>query len=541
MIQSFAVLLSRAVLQKRMPPWKVSTHLPPQERGGADLLGPLGGELHDSPSVTQAGHSSASGDLGPPNLGGPSPASPDDGYGAPTAHHLNAAELFSSSRLSRARGRGPTATPAKHKAKLISRCPVEPFLEQYGSRFQRPVSGWLGMLNLSAFEALHPTWNQEPDLLHLAEGLEEQCQEGTLEHWALSRALEASEARDQTPETWVRIARASEDLVYSVSRGKPRSFKFVSANVTSWRPEIRQWLVSQNFDVALIQEHHLSEKSFQAESVALSKAGYHVHGQHAPARKREVGGVMVCAKSHLQARHVHTFRDPDTGCGFVGIAVRLAGFDLALFSLYLESGSTFDGQVNTSVLSHLYAVIAALQCPWCVAGDWNLDAREVLATRLEDLTKGRLLGTGLPTAGTGTELDYALAHPRLASHLSLELAWDVPFKPHAALVCHLPLKPLLDLQPNLKTINDSFDPITDEQRKIHLKRVSPQKVTLLELEASDAASLAFARFSATAEATGFLGRPETRKRKGGHECRHRNCKAELPRLSARTGGHNANT
>ena len=366
------------------------------------------------------------------------------------------------------------------------------------------------MLNLSAYKALHPTWNQEPDLLHLAEGLEEQCQEGTLEHWALSRALEASEARDQTPETWVRIARASEDLVYSVSRGKPRSLKFVSANVTSWRPEIRQWLVSQNFDVALIQEHHLSEKSFQAESVALSKAGYHVHGQHAPARKREVGGVMVCAKSHLQARHVHTFRDPDTGCGFVGIAIRLAGFDLALFSLYLESGSTFDGQVNTSVLSHLYAVIAALQCPWCVAGDWNLDASEVLATRLEDLTKGQLLGTGLPTAGTGTELDYALAHPRLASHLSLELAWDVPFKPHAALVCHLPLKPLLDLQPNLKTINDSFDPITDEQRKIHLKRVSPQKVTLLELEASDAASLAFARFSATAEATGFLGSPSGR-------------------------------
>ena len=467
------------------------------------------GSLHDSPSVTQAGHSSASVDLGPPS-GGPCPASPEDGYGAPTAQHLNAAELFSSSRLSRARGREPTATPAKHKSKLISRCPVERFLEKYGSRFQRPVSGWLGMLNLSAYKALHPTWNQEPDLLHLAEGLEEQCQEGTLEHWALGRALQASEARDHTPETWARIARASEDLVYSVSRGKPRAFKFVSANVTSWRPEIRQWLVSQHFDVALIQEHHLSEKSFQAESVALSKAGYHVHGQHAPARKREVGGVMVCAKSHLQARHVHTFRDLDTGCGFVGIAVRLAGFDLALFSLYLESGSTFDGQVNTSVLSHLYAVIAALQCPWCVAGDWNLDASEVLATRLEDLTKGRLLGTGLPTAGTATELDYALAHPRLASHLSLELAWDVPFKPHAALVCHLPLKPLLDLQPNLKTINDSFDPITDEQRKIHLKRVSPQKVTLLELEAYDAAYLAFARFSATAEATGSLGSPSGR-------------------------------
>ena len=219
---------------------------------------------------------------------------------------------------------------------------------------------------------------------------------------------------------------------------------------------------------------------------------------------------MICAKSHLQARHVHTFRDPETGCGFVAIAVRVTGFDLALFSLYLESGSTFDGQVNTSVLSNLYAVIAALQCPWCVAGDWNLDAREVLATRLEDLTKGRLLGTGLPTAGTATELDYTLAHPRLASHLSLELAWDVPFKPHAALVCNLPLKPLLDLQPNLKTITDSFDPITDEQRKIRPEVVSPQKITLLEVEACDTASLAFARFSATAEASGLLGSPSGR-------------------------------
>ena len=107
-------------------------------------------------------------------------------------------------------------------------------------------------------------------------------------------------------------------------------------------------------------------------------------------------------------------------------------------------------------------------------------------------------------------MDYALAHPRLASHLSLELAWDVPFKPHAALVCNLPLKSLLDLQPNLKTITDSFDPITDEQRKIRPEVVSPQKVTLLEVEACDTASLAFARFSATAEASGLLGSPSGR-------------------------------
>ena len=262
---------------------------------------------------------------------------------------------------------------------------MAPFLEKHGSRCLLGIPSWSSMLNLSAYKALHLTWNQEPDLLRLAEGLEEHCQEGTLEYWTLHKSLEAAEIQDHSAETWARIARASEDLVHSVSKGKSRVFKFVSANVTSWRPEVRQWMVSQQFDVALIQEHHLSEKAFQAESVALSKAGYHLHGRHAPVRKREIGGVMVCVRSHLQARHIHTFQDPETGCGFVAIAVRVTGFDLALFSLYLETGSNFEGQVNTSVLSNLHAVIATLQCPWCVVGDWNLDASDVLATRLEDM------------------------------------------------------------------------------------------------------------------------------------------------------------
>ncbi|CAE7555002.1 eag [Symbiodinium sp. CCMP2592] len=204
-----------------------------------------------------------------------------------------------------------------------------------------------------------------------------------------------------------------------------------------WKVRVitRQWLVFHQFDVALIQEHHLSERAFHAETVALAKAGYHVHGQHSPVRKREIGGVMVCVKSHLQARHVHTFQDPETGCGFVAVAIRVTGFDLALLSLYLESGSTFEGRANTLVLSNMYAVIASLKCPWCVVGDWNLD-----------------------------------------------------------------------LQPNLRSITDSFDPILDDQRNLQPPVVSPQRVTLLEIEACDPASLAFAEFSATAEASGLLGR-----------------------------------
>ena len=181
------------------------------------------------------------------------------------------------------------------------------------------------------------------------------------------------------------------------------------------------------------------------------------------------------------------------------------GFDLVLFSLYLETGGDFEGQVNASVLSNLHAVIASLKCPWCVVGDWNLDASDVLATRLEDITKGRMLGTGMPTAGTSAELDYALLHPRLASHVSLELMWDAPFKPHAALLCTLPLKPLQDFQPIVQPIADNFEPISDELRTLAPSVVSPQRVSLIEIEARDPASLAFAQFSATAEASGMLG------------------------------------
>ena len=57
------------------------------------------------------------------------------------------------------------------------------------------------------------------------------------------------------------------------------------------------------------------------------------------------------------------------------------------------------------------------------------------------------------------------------------------FKPHAALLCALPLKPLQELQPILRTITDSFDPILDSQRSLEPLVISPHRVTLLEIEA----------------------------------------------------------
>ena len=61
---------------------------------------------------------------------------------------------------------------------------------------------WYGLLNLSAYKALHPDWDQERDLLRLAEGLEELCQEGTLEYWTLDKSLAATATQYHSLETW---------------------------------------------------------------------------------------------------------------------------------------------------------------------------------------------------------------------------------------------------------------------------------------------------------------------------------------------------
>ena len=81
-----------------------------------------------------------------------------------------------------------THAPKDGRPHQVARGPLMPFLEQHGSFFPSALADghsghsiWYGLLNLSAYKALHPAWDQERDLLHLAERLEEHCQEGSLE------------------------------------------------------------------------------------------------------------------------------------------------------------------------------------------------------------------------------------------------------------------------------------------------------------------------------------------------------------------------
>ena len=170
------------------------------------------------------------------------------------------------------------------------------------------------------------------------------------------------------------------------SRGKPRALQIVSANVTSWRAEHRQWIASQRFGAALIQEHHLSEGSLRSEMVAMSQLGYHVHGKSSPVRKSDIGGVLlICA-----------IRSTCTHAKFRNIKSRRQSVDLWL--------SRYGSQI---LLSYLFILsqavpltVAPIQkcCHSCMRFSLPSSAHGVLsvigslmpAIRLEDITKSKL-------------------------------------------------------------------------------------------------------------------------------------------------------
>ena len=367
-------------------------------------------------------------------------------------------------------------------------------------------ASWSAMAGLCARKILDHTWDHESLLVSLVEELEKNSQEGTLSSWILEKACDATTMADNTPETWFRILRAAEDVALSARKSrKARKISVLSANVSSWRAEHRQWLASTGPEVALIQETHWTAETLAKEAIALAKLGYEVFAQPSPVRKQPVGGCAVVVKSHLKGAALHHYQDPSTGCGFEAVMVRFAGSNVAFISIYLQSGSFIDGVVNATILAELKSFLTTLRCPWFVAGDWNSDLQEVLATRLNEVLKGQFLGLGKGTAGGTNELDFALIHPSLHRLVHIVSDWAVPFKPHCALLFSWQAASTTDLVPGLRAIQDDFDKLLPEQKQEVGPVVSPGQVRILEFQADDSVSRRCAAFSATAESSGGLG------------------------------------
>ncbi|CAE7826137.1 unnamed protein product [Symbiodinium sp. CCMP2592] len=356
-------------------------------------------------------------------------------------------------------------------------------------------------------QALKPASSVERDLVEFASKVEDAISPGSSEEWFLEHALDAIHDDTPSPAKWHLLKQMAQVLsLQHNTPHSPASFRLLSANVTHWRPEVRDWAFSLEGHGVLLQELHLTSEAAHEAAIAASKRGFRLFTSppFLSDKRRPLGGFGVLIRSFLNPRHVltHTVE----GCGFLAVSLRCSGFELTLVSIYLQSGTGFNSPVNADVLARLLAFLPSLRGVWIVAGDWNNPIQDLLATRLEEVSHGRFLGSGSPTAATDRELDYFLVSSPAVASLQVAQDWVVPFKPHCALRATLQLSSLQLPYPQLATFCEVFpDPLPFQPS---VPSPSPiAEVNLLGLTSTDKLTLDFAELSSFLEVShGFPDR-----------------------------------
>ncbi|CAE7277113.1 unnamed protein product [Symbiodinium natans] len=152
--------------------------------------------------------------------------------------------------------------------------------------------------------------------------------------------------------------------------------------------------------------------------------------------------TFLCYKNFTSPKRILVTFHASQGCGYVIVALRSKGVDFNWISLYLESGTGLDSPVNDLILSSLTQHLSLLQGMWVVGGDSNVLIQDFLNSRYEERWQGRVVGSGSPTAGGDSEIDFFVVHPSLQSLSTVRLSFDTPFKPHGLLTLDVPVHSL---------------------------------------------------------------------------------------------------
>ncbi|CAE7827530.1 unnamed protein product [Symbiodinium sp. CCMP2592] len=232
-------------------------------------------------------------------------------------------------------------------------------------------------------------------------------EQGSLGWWLCQEILALQRSFDLT--LLLLVARGFEVLRKSQPQGH-RQMRVTSCNITSWRPEVKQWFSAQG-DVILIQEHHLLESQVVAEISSMAAMGF---------------------DSFLVPAAPGEGQYTNQGCGYVAVTLRTQGADLTVVSLYLQSSSGFGSPVNSDILASLRAIRQSVRGPILIGGDWNSPLKDLLDTAIFQSLSLEPIGPNKATCGDN-ELDFLAVSHCLEGLLRVDASWDVPFKPHAAI------------------------------------------------------------------------------------------------------------
>ncbi|CAE7247768.1 unnamed protein product [Symbiodinium sp. CCMP2592] len=290
---------------------------------------------------------------------------------------------------------------------------------------------WPKLLQILQKAELSSMAEHERDIVEVVTQLEPDLEEGDLAHWLCDRMLDLLSRRAEDATGCVE---ACKDVIAHMEQGRrPSLFECVSANVTRWRSEVKQWMTNQRAGVAFVQETHLLEGDNPGANASVEASGYRMWtaNSYDTGQGGSSGGVAVLAKRHLNFRLLDRFQLE--GKGYVLVVARFAGSDVVMGSLYLATGQDLGTPINATILSQLMAKLQALAVPWIVAGDFNCDLDTIRQTRIAETTNGAFIGAGEATCSTGGQIDYVWAHRRLQGLVSVSADWEVPWRPHAAL------------------------------------------------------------------------------------------------------------
>ena len=239
------------------------------------------------------------------------------------------------------------------------------------------------------------------------------------------------------------------------------------ANVTTFGKKVQDWVWSKADHLLFLQETHLNEKKTNEALQYFIVRGW--KGIALPAANTDKGGTtggFLCL--HPPHHHVHDLRHFDLdGNGWMAVGLQREDMHIAIIQLYLKAGESLQSATNAELLANLFGFLDNLKAPFIIGGDWQNPPSELAATVIQSKFKAHIRASEGPTTLQGSHLDYLLVSNELAGAISLENVWDVPWRPHCALIamftCQnqaIPVQQLRTFPPNGRALSAEI-PWTD--------------------------------------------------------------------------------
>ena len=209
------------------------------------------------------------------------------------------------------------------------------------------------------------------------------------------------------------------------------------ANVTNFGTEALNWVCSSGLHVVGLSETHLTAEALKARYATMQAMGWTLIGEPASSGEGSAtrGGTAIAVKKCRGAWSKCHFQLD--GAGFHSVGIRCSGVELLIAVVYLRPSEGMHSRTNAAVLGELLALLRQCPGPWVLGGDFNLTEDEIQSTQLVQTMRGRLLPAAGPTTNHGSILDHIVVSRHLEASASLATSWEVPWRPHCALLLTL--------------------------------------------------------------------------------------------------------